>query len=179
MEWMKSKVDYQPKNIWSALKNGLQPVKWATISTQPLVGPFNWIRFSLVGLVYCDVCVLIYCYCYVCRVGLLGFLSSPVIAARGCSWVSVTEVCMGCEVFGVTSLIKGHWKSKCLSSCYLLALCSVYLCLKLLVAVCHNLRVLDWCEMCFFETCCLFCVIQYLNVCVSFCFVWSFSPATP
>lgn len=179
MEWMKSKVGYQHKNTWNALKNGLQQVKWATISTQPLVGAFNWIRLSLVGLVYCDVCVLIYCYCYVCRLDLLGFLSTPVIAARGCSWVSVTEVCVGFEVFDVTSLIKGHWESKCLSLPVIYSL-SVLFCLKLLNTVCHNLRVLDWCEMCFFETCCLFVLYSiWVCVCVSLCFVLSFSPMTP
>lgn len=57
---------------------------------------------------------LVYCYCYVCRHGLLEFLSSSIITVRGCSVLRrcvckyVCGLCSGCfKVFAVTSLIKG------------------------------------------------------------------------
>lgn len=123
MEWMKSKVGYQPGNIW---KNYLQQTKQAEISTQPLVWAFIWIRLSLVGPVYCHVCILIYCYCYVCTLSLLGFsvfycYCSEKLQLRernrgvSASMCVVFEVhCVFFAVFEVTSLNKGHWKSKCL-----------------------------------------------------------------
>lgn len=148
----------------NALRKALQQMKWDKITTQPVVCTFNWIRLLLVGPVFCHVCVLIYCYCYVCRLSLLGFPSSSVIAGRASTMEVCVVPCVCFDVFDMTSLIKGHWKSPSLPRC-----------LKLPHIVSHNLRVLDWCEMCFFEW---KITVYTVSQCVStsLCFVCSFFP---
>ena len=105
-----------------------------------------------------------------------GAFSYTVIAVRGCSRVSVTVVCVRVcvwfvcfEVFGVTSLIKEHWKPKCLSLSVLPPLSVLSSSLSVPDAPPHSLsqsRVLDWCEMCFFEPTYRLCVRMCVCICL-------------
>lgn len=67
----------------------------------------NLQRTASKGPDFCHVCVLIFCYCYVCRLGLLGLLCRS--AAEVCA-----APCVCFESADVASYIKEHWKSKCL-----------------------------------------------------------------
>lgn len=115
-----------PPNRWCELRPNLQ-------------------RAASKGPDFCHVCVLIFCYCYVCRLGLLGFLCR-----------SAVEVCVLLLLCVLSRLTWPHILKNIgnQSVWFSLALCPLYPSPDAWTPpdiISHNLRVLDWCEMCFFE----------------------------
>lgn len=167
---MKSKQEINLKKkhwiLWKMVSCSLNELKTHnTHFTQQPVWAFNCSRHSLVELIYFHVCVLIFCYCYVCRLGLLGFLSSSVIAVWDCSWVNVMQVCVQSVCVGSVVYVWpmmycllwvfwGVWsdllnwrtlKIKVSVSFFpSLTLCPLYLFFSL-PETSRNLRVWDWC----------------------------------